>query len=240
MAGRAAVSASAATAVPCGLGAEIQDGRTLRLNPHDEDLIESRRAWRAGEFADDSRRWRPMVVRSIALGRGLGATARSATGAWPATSSGSPTAWRPSPAPPGQPGPPPRRRVEAPTVLMGSARSQGIEEGPLYGSCPPGWPASTLFVRSLRSDISPSSRPQPAPHPGGVQQSPGDPAALGCWDTPSEFLTWSLDRQPHAVRIGRIGSGRFSGPRVRRSCRTCWLRRRARPADRRSPTPGRA
>jgi IS5 family transposase len=42
------------------------DGRTLRLHPHDEELVESRRAWRAGEFADDYRRWRPMVERSIA------------------------------------------------------------------------------------------------------------------------------------------------------------------------------
>jgi IS5 family transposase len=43
-----------------------KDGRTLRLHTHDEDLVESRRAWRAGEFADDYRRWRPMVERSIA------------------------------------------------------------------------------------------------------------------------------------------------------------------------------
>jgi len=43
-----------------------KDGRTLRLNPHDDELMESRRAWRAGEFAEDYRRWRPMVERSIA------------------------------------------------------------------------------------------------------------------------------------------------------------------------------
>ena len=41
-------------------------GRTLHLNPHDSELMESRRAWRAGEFAEDYRRWRPMVERSIA------------------------------------------------------------------------------------------------------------------------------------------------------------------------------
>jgi len=41
-------------------------GRTLRLHPHDGELMESRRAWRAGEFAEDYRRWRPMVERSIA------------------------------------------------------------------------------------------------------------------------------------------------------------------------------
>jgi Transposase DDE domain len=41
-------------------------GRTLRLHPHDGELMESRRAWTAGEFAEDYRRWRPMVERSIA------------------------------------------------------------------------------------------------------------------------------------------------------------------------------
>jgi IS5 family transposase len=41
-------------------------GRTLRLHPHDAELIESRRAWREGDFAEDYRRWRPMVERSIA------------------------------------------------------------------------------------------------------------------------------------------------------------------------------
>ena len=43
-----------------------KDGRTLHLHPHDVELIESRRAWREGDFADDYRRWRPMVERSIA------------------------------------------------------------------------------------------------------------------------------------------------------------------------------
>jgi IS5 family transposase len=41
-------------------------GRTLHFNPHDSELMESRRAWKAGEFAEDYRRWRPMVERSIA------------------------------------------------------------------------------------------------------------------------------------------------------------------------------
>jgi IS5 family transposase len=43
-----------------------KDGRTLHLNPHDNELVESRRAWREGDFAEDYRRWRPMVERSIA------------------------------------------------------------------------------------------------------------------------------------------------------------------------------
>ncbi len=43
-----------------------KDGRTLRLHPHDEELVESRRAWREGDFAEDYRQWRPMVERSIA------------------------------------------------------------------------------------------------------------------------------------------------------------------------------
>jgi IS5 family transposase len=43
-----------------------KDGRILRLNPHDKELMESRRAWREGDFAEDYRRWRPMVERSIA------------------------------------------------------------------------------------------------------------------------------------------------------------------------------
>ena len=43
-----------------------KDGRALRLTPHDHELVESRRAWRDGDFTDDYRRWRPMVERSIA------------------------------------------------------------------------------------------------------------------------------------------------------------------------------
>ncbi|HEY6425720.1 MAG TPA: IS1182 family transposase [Acidimicrobiales bacterium] len=43
-----------------------KNGKTLRLHPHDEELVESRRAWREGDFAEDYRRWRPMVERSIA------------------------------------------------------------------------------------------------------------------------------------------------------------------------------
>lgn len=43
-----------------------KDGRTLRISDHDIELVEARRAWRDGDFADDYRRWRPMVERSIA------------------------------------------------------------------------------------------------------------------------------------------------------------------------------
>ena len=43
-----------------------RDGRTLRLNPHDAELVEARRAWRDGDFAADYRRWRPMVERTLA------------------------------------------------------------------------------------------------------------------------------------------------------------------------------
>ena len=43
-----------------------QEGRKLRLRPHDAELVEARRAWRDGDFAEDYRRWRPMVERSIA------------------------------------------------------------------------------------------------------------------------------------------------------------------------------
>jgi IS5 family transposase len=39
-------------------------GRTLHVHPHDAELVESRRAWRDGDFAEDYRRWRPMVERS--------------------------------------------------------------------------------------------------------------------------------------------------------------------------------
>ena len=41
-------------------------GRKLSLTIHDRELIESRRAWREGEFSSDYRKWRPMVERSIA------------------------------------------------------------------------------------------------------------------------------------------------------------------------------
>ena len=42
------------------------EGRTLRLHRHDTLLVENRRAWRAGDFADDYRQFRPMVERTIA------------------------------------------------------------------------------------------------------------------------------------------------------------------------------
>ena len=43
-----------------------REGRNLRLNVYDAELLEARRAWRDGDFADDYRRWRPMVERSLA------------------------------------------------------------------------------------------------------------------------------------------------------------------------------
>ena len=43
-----------------------KDGRTIHVREHDAELVEARRAWRDGDFADDYRRWRPMVERSIA------------------------------------------------------------------------------------------------------------------------------------------------------------------------------
>ncbi|MGQ0802837.1 MAG: IS1182 family transposase [Actinomycetota bacterium] len=42
------------------------DGRTLKLTEHDHELVEARRAWRDGDFAEDYRRLRPMVERSLA------------------------------------------------------------------------------------------------------------------------------------------------------------------------------
>jgi IS5 family transposase len=42
------------------------NGKTLKIRHHDDELVEARRAWHAGDFADDYRRWRPMVERSIA------------------------------------------------------------------------------------------------------------------------------------------------------------------------------
>ena len=41
-------------------------GRTVHLNVHDGELVESRRAWRDGDFISDYRKYRPMVERSIA------------------------------------------------------------------------------------------------------------------------------------------------------------------------------
>lgn len=41
-------------------------GRRLMLHPHDALLVESRRAWRDGDFAADYRQFRPMVERTIA------------------------------------------------------------------------------------------------------------------------------------------------------------------------------
>jgi IS5 family transposase len=41
-------------------------GRSMRLTPNNDELIESRRAWREGDFKEDYRTFRPMVERSIA------------------------------------------------------------------------------------------------------------------------------------------------------------------------------
>lgn len=43
-----------------------RDGRVLHITAHDAELHEARRAWRDGDFADDYRRWRPMVERTLA------------------------------------------------------------------------------------------------------------------------------------------------------------------------------
>lgn len=43
-----------------------KDGRSLQIRPHDAELTEARRAWRAGDFAEDYRRYRPMVERTLA------------------------------------------------------------------------------------------------------------------------------------------------------------------------------
>jgi IS5 family transposase len=43
-----------------------KDGRSLTVTLHDDELVESRRAWSAGDFTEDYRRWRPMAERSIA------------------------------------------------------------------------------------------------------------------------------------------------------------------------------
>lgn len=41
-------------------------GRVLHIGPNDAVLVEARRAWDDGDFAEDYRQWRPMVERSIA------------------------------------------------------------------------------------------------------------------------------------------------------------------------------
>jgi IS5 family transposase len=65
--GRAAVFGNRCSGCPLRARCTTaKDGRTLRLHPHDAELVESRRAWREGDFAEDYRRWRPMVERSIA------------------------------------------------------------------------------------------------------------------------------------------------------------------------------
>jgi Transposase DDE domain len=43
-----------------------RSGRTLAISVHDRELVQARRAWREGDFAEAYRRWRPMVERSIA------------------------------------------------------------------------------------------------------------------------------------------------------------------------------
>jgi IS5 family transposase len=41
-------------------------GRLVRLTERDAELVESRRAWRDGDFTEDYRQFRPMVERSLA------------------------------------------------------------------------------------------------------------------------------------------------------------------------------
>jgi IS5 family transposase len=43
-----------------------EEGRTIRLTINDRELVESRRAWRDGDFISDYRKFRPMIERSIA------------------------------------------------------------------------------------------------------------------------------------------------------------------------------
>jgi len=43
-----------------------RSGKQLMLSAHDAELVESRRAWRDGDFISDYRKYRPMVERSIA------------------------------------------------------------------------------------------------------------------------------------------------------------------------------
>ncbi len=45
---------------------KAKDGRTLQMTAHDRELVEARRAWRERDFAEEYRRFRPMVERSIA------------------------------------------------------------------------------------------------------------------------------------------------------------------------------
>ena len=66
-AGRAAVFGSYCQGCPLRTRCtSSKDGRTLRLHRYDTELVESRRAWRDGDFAADYRQFRPMVERSIA------------------------------------------------------------------------------------------------------------------------------------------------------------------------------
>ena len=41
-------------------------GRALKIGPYDTELFAARAAWANGDFAEDYRRWRPMVERAIA------------------------------------------------------------------------------------------------------------------------------------------------------------------------------
>ena len=43
-----------------------KDGRILRIERHDAELVDARRAWCQDDVVEDYRRWRPMVERSTA------------------------------------------------------------------------------------------------------------------------------------------------------------------------------
>ncbi|MGC2176549.1 MAG: IS1182 family transposase [Acidimicrobiales bacterium] len=64
---RRAIFGSRCTACPLRARCTTsRSGRKINLTVHDAELVESRRAWREGDFATDYRQFRPMVERSIA------------------------------------------------------------------------------------------------------------------------------------------------------------------------------
>ena len=70
---RITASGSAGFQRHCNGGCVLRDrctsatrGVRLHVREHDRELVEARRAWRDGDFAEDYRRWRPMVERSLA------------------------------------------------------------------------------------------------------------------------------------------------------------------------------
>ena len=133
-----------------------EGGRKFALTVHDARLVESRRAWRDGDFKEDYRRFRPMVERSLAWlvadnhrrarFRGVEKNQLGSHSVSPLSICDDSSTWA-SPATELGRSPLPSRR-----------KSRPAKKGPLHELSPPEWSTSTLFASTLRFSHNPDLR----------------------------------------------------------------------------------